>query len=319
VVLPEAIKRVGSAAAPSPMGAGLRAAIRWGGLVVIVAGVLVSAFALLKAQPKAQLIAIDDAPLLAVDKALGDAVRAGDKAAARRLLALQFSFVDADGKSHTRKEFLADAVNVAAAPAGDVTVRSYGLLATVTGRHKSAHNADVFFLDVWVKQKGAWRALLLQDVPIAVMDTLAAVPAPPAGPQSHECKNPCQTIPYRVRSPAEQEVVNAFQATMKAVVADDAGEWGKYVADEFAVYASGRAPVTRSERIATIERCKENDVAPAVGEVQTMRLSVYGDGALMIASEAPPNGSNPPYRAARVWVRRNGQWLMAISLHTDVK
>lgn len=318
MVLPEATKRVGSATGSTPMGAALRAAVRWSGLVVIVAGALAFAFALPKAQPKAQPIAIDDAPVLAADKALGDAVRGGDKAAVRRLLALQFSFVDADGKTHTRKDFLGDLKNVAAAPASDVNVRSYGLIATVTGRHKSVHDADVFFLDVWVKQKGAWRALLMQDVPIAA-DAVAAVPAPPTTPQFHECKNPCQTIPYRVRSPAEQDVVNAFQATMKAVVADDAGKWGKYVANEFVVYATGRAPVTRSERIATIERQKENDTAVAVGEVQTMRLSVYSDGALMIASEAPPDGSGPPYRAARVWVRRNGQWLMAISLHTEVK
>ena len=50
-----------------------------------------------------------------------------------------------------------------------------------------------------------------------------------------------------------------------------------------------------------------------------MRLSVYDDGAAMIATHALADNSRPPYQAARVWVKRNGQWLMAISVQTDIK
>jgi Domain of unknown function (DUF4440) len=320
VAVPEAIKRAGSASIATAM----HPAIRWGGLIAIVAGVVVVALALPRAQPKAQPIAIDEAPVLAADKALQDAIHAGDKAAARRLLALQFTFVDADGKDYTRKDLLADLKSVAAAAAGDFKVRSYGVVATVTGQHKSAHDAEVFFLDVWVKQRGAWRVLLMQEVPLAAADAaepVAALRAPPAEPprQPDECRNPCQTLPYRVRSPVEQDVIDTFQTTMKAVVAHDATAWGKNVADEFTLYATGRPPVTRPERIAAIDRQKEHKTAATVGAVQTMRLAVYGDGALMIASEAPPNESHPSYRAARIWIRRDGRWLMATSLHTSVK
>lgn len=312
MAMPEAIKRGESAA--------LGSAVRWGGLVTLVGAVLIAAFAFSKAQPKAPPFAGDDAPVLAADTALGDAMRAGDKAAARRLLALQFSLVDANGKIYARKDILGDLKSVAAGPANDVKVRSYGLVAVVTGHHKAAHDADVFFLDIWVKQKGAWRALLIQDVPVAAADaSVAAAPPSSTDSQPHECENPCQTIPYRVRSPAEQDIVNAFQAIMKAIVAHDVGAWGKHVADEFVVYGSDRAPILKSGRIAAIERQKESNTAVTVGEVQTMRLAVYGDGAVMIATAAAPEGSRPPYRAARVWVKRNGQWQMAISAHTDVK
>ena len=153
--------------------------------------------------------------MLAADVALGEAVRAGDKTAARRLLALQFSFIDADGKSHVRRDFLSDLKSHAAAPASDAKVRLYGLLATVTGHRISAHDTEVFFLDIWAKQKGTWRALLMQEVVTAAADApVAAVgDAPPATePPQIECRNPCQTIPYRVRSPAEQEIVLTFQA-----------------------------------------------------------------------------------------------------------
>ena len=110
-----------------------------------------------------------------------------------------------------------------------------------------------------------------------------------------------------------------FQAIEKAVVAHDAAEWGKHVADEFVRYATGQSPVPKSDRIAAIERQKDANAAVTVAEIQTMRLAVYGDGAVMTALQTMPDNSRPPYRAARIWVRRNGQWLMAISVHTDVK
>jgi hypothetical protein len=297
----------------------VRPAVRWGGLLAIVAGALIAVFAFPKAQPKAQPVAADEAPVLAADTALGEAMRAGNKTAARRLLALQFTLVDADGKTHPRKEFLGDLKRVAPAPPSDVTIRTFGLVATVTGRHKSVHDADVFFIDVWVKQKGAWRALLMQDVPIVADDAPAvtAAPAPAAEPQPYECDNPCKTIPYRVRSAAEQDVITTFQMIMKAIVAHDGNEWAKHVADEFVAYASGRAPIAKSGRIATIENQKESNAAVRAGEVQTMRLAVYGDGAVMTATDV--DQARPPYRAARVFLKRDGQWLMAISAHTDVK
>jgi Domain of unknown function (DUF4440) len=294
-----------------------RPAVRWGGLVAIVAGALIAVFVSPKTQPKAQPVAADEAPVRAADDALGEAMRVGDKAAARRLLALQFSLVDADGRIHSRKEFLADLKRMASVPANDIKIRSFGLVATVTGRHKSLHDADVFFIDVWVKQKGTWRALLMQEVPIGTDDAPAATAALAAELPPYECDNPCRTIPYRVRSGAEQGVVNTFQTIMQAIVAHDADAWAKHVADEFVAYASGRTPVAKSVRIAAIEGQKDSDATVRIGEVQAMRLAVYGDGAVMTATDV--NGGRPPYRAARIFMKRDGQWLLAISAHTDVK
>jgi len=96
-------------------------------------------------------------------------------------------------------------------------------------------------------------------------------------------------------------------------------EWGKHVADEFVLYRSGRAPIPKAERIAAIERQKKDSAVVTLGEVETMRLSVYGDSAAMIATHVVPDNLRPPYRAARVWVKRNGQWQMAISVQTEIK
>jgi hypothetical protein len=261
----------------------------------------------------------DETQVLAADTALGEALRAEDKGAVRRLLTLQFTYADARGRIYERKEFLSDLKAVAASAATGVKVAVYGGVAAVTGERKSAGDSDTFFLDIWAKQKGAWRALTFQDV--ALNNDQA--PAAPEGAgasatpkNSSECQNPCETIPYRVRSPAEQDIVTAFQDIEKATVAHDAEAWGKHVGDDFVLYRSGHAPSAKAVDLATIALQKKNDSPVMVSEIETMRLSVYGDGAAMIAIHAP--ASRPPYRAASVWDRRNGDWQLVMAVETEI-
>ena len=143
--------------------------------------------------------------------------------------------------------------------------------------------------------------------------------APGIEAKLYECKNPCQTIPYRVRSPAEQDIVNAFQAIEKATIAHDADEYSKHLAEEFVHYRSGYAPISKSGRIAIIEEQKERDIPALLSAIQSMRLWVFGDGAAMISTNGIPDDAEPLLRIARIWVRRNGQWQMAISAQTLVK
>jgi Domain of unknown function (DUF4440) len=298
----------------------LRRAVQWGWAGALVAGALIAILVVgPKAQPRPPLPAAA-APVLAADEALGEAMRAGDKGKARRLLALEFSFVDSAGRIHSRKEVLADLKAVASGPATDVEVKIYGLVAVITGHRKSALGEEARFLDVWARQKRAWRALVMQDVPLAETEPAAAPAATAPGAQATpaECKNPCETIPYRVRSPAEQDIISSFQAIARAVVAHDAGEWSRHVADDFVLYSSSGSPVPKSARLALIERQKESNAAATIDEVEKMVVAAYGDGAVMIATHAMPD-SRARFRAVRLWTRRNGQWLMAVSAHTDIK
>jgi hypothetical protein len=255
----------------------------------------------------------------AADRALADAMRNGDRSLARRLLSLQFSYTDQAGRAYSRHEFLADLKNLSAGTAGDPKVMLYGLLATVTGERNAADGGAALFLDIWVKQKGAWRALARHDAVIAEAGAGAASASSRSDGKAIECTNPCQNMPYRVRSPAEQDVLNSFLAIEKASIAHDAQEWSKHVADDFLLYRSGAAPVDKAARIAAIERQKQAGSPVTVGEIQNVRLSVYGDAAAMITTQMVPDNSRPPYRAARVWVRRNGQWLLTLSVQTDIQ
>ena len=289
-----------------------RQAVRRLALALLAASLVTAHIVRTRAQSAEESVA-------AADRALADALRTGDRTIARKLLSLQFSYTDEAGRAYSRHEFLADLKNLSAATAGDPKLTMYGLLATVTGERKSADGNTAFFLDIWAKQRGAWRALARQSV------VLADGAAPPASASSQddgkaiECTNPCQTMPYRVRSPAEQDVLNAFLAIEKASIAHDSKEWSKHVADEFMLYRSGYAPIDKAARIAAIERQKQAGSPLTVGEIQAVRLSVYGDAAAMIATQMVPDNSRPPYRVARVWVRRNGQWLMTISVQTDIQ
>ena len=134
-----------------------------------------------------------------------------------------------------------------------------------------------------------------------------------------DCKNPCGTIPYRVRSPAEQDIVNTFQAIERATVARDADEYGKHLAEEFVHYESDVPPALKSERIDRLKDRKEHNIPAVITAIQSMRLWVYGDGAAMVSANGLPDDTEPLLRIARVWVKRNGQWQLAISVQTDVK
>ena len=287
-----------------------RRAVRRLALALLAASLVTAHIVRTRAQSAEESVA-------AADRALADALRTGDRTIARKLLSLQFGYTDEAGRAYSRHEFLADLKNLSAATAGDPKLTMYGLLATVTGERQAADGNTAFFLDIWAKQKGAWRALARHNVILAD----GAVPAAPSRDDGKavECTNPCQTLPYRVRSPAEQDVLNSFLAVEKASIAHDAQEWSKHVADEFMLYRSGYAPVDKAARIAAIERQKQAGSPITVGEIQSVRLSVYGDAAAMITTQMVPDNSRPPYRAARVWVRRNGRWLMTISVQTDIQ
>jgi len=142
--------------------------LRLGIFGVLVVGALIAVLVELRAQTAPS----DEALVLTADQKLGDAQRTGDKSVARRLLSLQFSFVDENGTVHDRRDFLADLKGLAAAAPTGPQVKRYGRIAMVTGHRHSALDDDVFFLDLWAKQRGAWRALVMQDVVLAALGAL---------------------------------------------------------------------------------------------------------------------------------------------------
>jgi hypothetical protein len=239
-------------------------------------------------------------------------------------LAREFTFIDAAGKLHSRREVIAQ---LKAAPDGGsarVKVRTYGRVAVVTGASKSAQarrRNDLFAVDLWVQGNNGWKALIHHNNVLPVPDTPPAHPPAqprPADAEPPECKNPCAYVPYEPKSQAERDIVTAFQTLERAVTRNNASEWMKHVADEFVVYRTGQHPTDKALRVDFINRQKAVNGESFVAEVEWMKLWVLGDAAVMRADHVMPGDRRPPYRATRVWVKRNGHWQMALSQQTTI-
>jgi hypothetical protein len=266
----------------------------------------------------------DKSVVLTAAEKLAAAIRRGNKATADKLLAREFTFIDAAAKLHSRREVLAQ---MKVAPNGSATrvkVRTYGRVAVVTGASKSAQarrRNDLFAVDIWMQGKDGWKALIHHNNVLAPPDAAPSHPpaqSRPANAKPPECKNPLQFVPYQPKSQAERNVISAFQVMETAVTRNDAEEWAKHVADEFTVYRTNQQPTTKAARIAFIGAQQQINAETFVAEIEWMKLWVLGDAVVMRADHVMPGGRRPPYRATRVWVKRDGRWQMAISQQTTI-
>src|SRR5262245_10391590 len=276
------------------------------------------------ATPARKARTTDRAAVLAAASSLAAAIRRGNKAAAEKLLARDFSFVDAAGKVHSRRSVLG---NLKAGPNHSGTkskVKTYGRVALVTGMEKSAQagkRPDLFAVDIWVNGNDGWRALIHHNNVLAGKSTPHAHPAATPrrpGAKPPRCPNPLEFVPYKPKSQAERDIITAFQTLEKAVTRNDPVEWPKHIADEFVVYRTKQHPTTKADRVAFIAAQQAVNGETWVAEVTWMKLWVFGHAAVMRADHAMPGNRRPPYRATRLWVKRDGHWQMALSQQTTI-
>lgn len=260
--------------------------------------------------------------IVAAQNALGAALRKADNSAVGELLAKEFSLVDERGRLLARTELFKELAGLAPKSAdADLAVRDYGAIALATGTRTSARGTGVYFTTLWIKEAGQWRALLHQDNVLAGRDETPAHAAPEGRPpdaKPPECDNPLKTLPYQPRSDAERDIIKAFQQLETAVTRNDADEWVNHVADEFVVTRTRQNPTSKAQRSAAMRKLGEINAETFVAEVVSMRLWVAGDAAVMQAQHEMPGRRRPPYRAARVWVKRDGHWQMAMSQQTTI-
>jgi len=258
-------------------------------------------------------------------RALQAAIRSGNAAAAEKFLARDFSFIDAAGHVHSRRSVL-NALKASPRSAGaQIKVRDYGRVALITGSYKSAQageRSDLFALDVWVKDDNKWRALIHHNNVLARPDAPSAHAS--AAPRSMDappprCVNPLEVVPCKPKNQAERDIITAFQALELAVTRNDPAEWQKHVADEFVVTRTRQHPTDKAARMAFMETQRAINAETFVAEVVTLKFWVLGDAAVMRADHAMPGNRRPPYRATRLWVKRDGHWQMAISQQTTIQ
>jgi hypothetical protein len=263
--------------------------------------------------------------VLAAAQALQATIRDGNPTAAEKFLARDFSFIDAAGHEHARREVL-NALKASPRSAGSaIKVRDYGRVALITGSYKSAQagdRSDLFALDVWVKDGAQWRALIHHNNVLARPDAPSAhvsgQPRPVDAP-APRCVNPLEEVPYQAKSQAERDIIKAFQTLELAVTRNDPDEWRHHVADEFVVTRTRQHPTDKAARMAFMATQRAINAETFVAEVVTLKFWVLGDAAVMRADHAMPGNRRPPYRATRLWVKRDGHWQMAVSQQTTIQ
>jgi hypothetical protein len=76
--------------------------------------------------------------------------------------------------------------------------------------------------------------------------------------------------------------------------------------------------MTKSDRVAAYDKLHENGVqANTVAPLVWAHMWDFGDAVFMLAEHTRYAGK--PDIASRVWVNRDGRWLLAVSYHTIVK
>ena len=265
------------------------------------------------------------AAVLAAATKLQAAIRSGNVAAADRLFARDFTFIDAAGQLHSRRSVLK---GPKASPRGNgtrVKVRDYGGIALVTGSYKSAQageRSDLYALDVWIDGEHGWQALIHHNNVLARPNAPAAHAAGtprPANAPPPRCQNPLEVVPYKPKSQAERDIIAAFQALETAVTRNDPDEWVKHVADEFVVTRTRQHPTDKAARVAFMRTQQAINAETFVAEVTYLKFWVRGDAAIMRADHVMPGNRRPPYRATRLWVKRGGRWQMAVSQQTTIQ
>ncbi len=251
----------------------------------------------------------EDPAALQADREFVRAAAKGDQEAVGKLLDAEFTWTDSQGKTYTKGEALTELPQLAVSGDGGANVehRTYGQVVAVMASHGKA-----YALRVWVKRPSGWRALVYHEV------ALREQPAAPGGSGVKECENPCKSIPYKPKNEAEQAIVASWQALETGVTAHDSAAWAPHIADEFAMLGSNNDhPLSKADRMATLDLQKQTGVGSAPAPLVSAEMFDFGDAVVMKCLHQPFSGK--PIRVTRVWIKRDGKWVMSISYQTTIQ
>jgi hypothetical protein len=292
-----------------PRGASTRA-VR-AAIVMMLAVVAAGASTTLAAPPASQA---DEQAVRQADQAFVNAMNKWDGAALSELMAQGFAWTEAGGRTLSKRQFLQGSAQ-SAPPAPETKLHNYSTVIFVTGAEKTP-GAHVRFVRVWVNEAGKWRLLLGQQTKIEGGSKQEQATVAAGTP----CDNPCKTVPYH-GSAEQQQVVESWQGLETAVNQRNADEWARHVGDEFVfnIKENGN-PLTKADRVATIRKQSSSSRVTDIGAVMpnSMDVRVFGNTAVMRDTQQPTIHARP-YRAMRIWVKRDGRWQLVYSQQTTIE
>lgn len=240
--------------------------------------------------------------VIAADHSLVAALAHGDAKMVASLLDDRFNWIDGSGRVMTKdqiggmKPLLGDENGLAP------IVHRYGDVVTVV-----VEGDKKYLLRVWGKRAAGWRLLVYHEVS-------QDVPVFGHGPGKKEWDNPCFTLPYEPKTQDERDCLASWQALEIAVMRHLPDEWVKHVADEFSLYAATRQH-SKSGRVAVIKEQQHTDANSAPSPLVWNEMIDFPHAIVMRCEHQPFHGKAT--RVSRVFTKRDGQWLMAVSFQTS--
>src|SRR5215471_10064615 len=250
-----------------------------------------------------------DQAVLQADRKFVQAAALQNGSLLARLLDDDFTWTDADGETLTTAEVLQGVPKpVLGDESGlDLTERTYGQVGAV-----SASRGKVHVLRLWVQRPAGWRLLVYHEV------RQLEQPSASAGSGVKECENPCKSVPFKPANEAEAAIIASWQELETGVTGHDAAAWAPHIADEFVQISSNSDhPITRAGRMETLNKQKQSGVGSAPSPLVSAKMFDFGDAVIMTCLHQPYSGK--PVHVSRLWIKRNGNWIMSISYQTTIQ
>jgi hypothetical protein len=256
-------------------------------------------------------LAADDAAVRTADGEFSQAAAKGDTGALGKLLDADFQWIDVSGRVLNRTDvlkavpkMLIPTPNASTVSPDSIRLHNYGQIAVTETDHDRLH-----ILHVWVMRPAGWRTLVYQEV--------QSLDAPPKMTPSaaKECRNPCKSVDYTPKTPAERAVIESYEGLETAAMAQDAAQWDAHAAEEFIAASSNSDKLLdKPTRMAELRHANMAGLAPT--PLLSARLFPFGDATVMRSRHVPEHGR--PLEVTRVFVMRAGKWLETLSYQTSV-
>ena len=251
----------------------------------------------------------DDTQVVAqTDGTLMKAVQQQDKKELDALLDQDFTWTTSAGKTLNRSDVLSHLAELAANEntSAEMQQHLYGDVALVTAVHDRVHAARF-----WVKRKGGWRILIYHEATLVDKSE-------PSKSHTEGCENPCKTLPYTPKNDKEKQIILSWQALETAVTNHDSAGWAPHIADEFMLVNSNNDHVlTKADRMAILDKQKQSGAGSAPVPLLSAEMFDFGDAVIMRAQHQ--RGGEKPIHVSRIWIKRDGKWIMAFSEQTIVQ
>jgi hypothetical protein len=189
----------------------------------------------------------------------------------------------------------------------DRSERTYGEVAAVSASRGKTH-----VLRLWVHRSSGWRLLVYHAV------TQLEQPASSPGSGVNTCENPCKGVPFEPANEAESAIILSWQALETGVTAHDSAAWAPHIADEFVqISSNGDHPISKQDRMATLDKQKVSGIGSAPAPLVSAKMMDFGRAVVMTCLHQPYKGK--PIHVSRLWIKRDGNWVMAISYQTTIQ